>query len=182
MSTTEATLAQRLGFPVHVSVLRRKLLRYWHKSPGNSGSLEAWLIDLANVRGATVISRPAAEPHALLPTLQEVSNEELTIGILLPQNCDRPQILRLAAQLISRESVDFPTLRSLARQERVERILAALAVQALRVAPSHSLWRKIADAFRDAKPLRSPLLHYTRLAEPVPENGRVCRGRWALVV
>jgi hypothetical protein len=181
VSVAASSLAQRLGCAVHVSILRRKLIRCWRKSPGNAESVEEWLVDLANARCATVIRRSTAGANDSFPSPQELSNEELVIGILLPQNLDHRQILRLAAQLISRESVEFAELRRLGKQERVKRILAALAKQALKIAPAHLLWQQIAEAFGNTTPLRSPLLQYTRMAEPVPENGRVCRGRWSLV-
>ncbi len=156
-----------------------KLDRLFRGGRGNAHVLEDWLVDLANARGARIVTRSA--DSILCPDESGLSNEELVVGILLPQNLDRPQMLRLAAQLISREAVQFRELRLLARQERIERILAALARQALRVAPDHVLWRKIDAAFGHQKPLRSSLLHYTRMAEPVPVGGRVNAERWSLV-
>lgn len=138
-------------------------------------------MDMANARGARIVTRIGKVGTVPAPDQSSLSNEELVVGILLPQNLDRPQMLRLAAQLISREAVDFQHLRCLAVQERVARILAALARQALRAAPLHRLWQKLADAFGLEKALRSPLLHYTRLAQPVPVGGRVNAERWSLV-
>lgn len=176
---SESTLATRLGCTVHVSPLRMKLCRLFRAGHGNAHVLEDWLVDVANARGARIVTR--SSDSILLPGESVLSNEELVVGILLPQNLDRPQMLRLAAQLISREAVQFRELRLLAMQERIERILAELARQALRVAPDHVLWRKLDAAFGNQKPLRSPLLHYTRMAEPVPMDGRVNAKRWSLV-
>ncbi len=156
-----------------------KLCRLFRAASGSAKVLEDWLIDAANARGARIVTR--SNDSISLPDELGLSNEELVVGILLPQNLDRPQMLRLAAQLISREAVEFPKLRVLAVQERIERILAELARQALRVAPDHALWRKIGDAFANQKSLRSPILHYTRMAEPVPVGGRVNAERWSLV-
>lgn len=182
MSIAANTLAERLGCSVHVSPLRMKLGRLFRAAPGgNARVLEDWLVDVANARGARVVTGPGERETIPAPDEASLSNEELVVGILLPQNLDRPQMLRLAAQLISREAVEFQQLRRLAVQERVERVLAALARQALLVAPEHALWGKLAGTFGDAKPFRSPLLHYTRMAEPVPVDGRVNAERWSLV-
>ena len=59
------------------------------------------------------------------------------MGLLLTQNLDRPQMLRLAAQLISRGAVDFEELAAVAVRERVGFILAELARNACRVDPEH---------------------------------------------
>jgi len=55
--------------------------------------LEDWLVDIANSRGARIVTR---EGTKLVngPDLNELTNEELMIGLLLPQNRDRPQMLR----------------------------------------------------------------------------------------
>src|SRR5206468_12488315 len=110
-----------------------------------------------------------------------LTNEELVVGLLLPQNRDRPQMLRLAAQLISRKAVDFGELTWLATRERIGFVLAELARQAGKVEPEHPLWQQIREKFATEKPPRSPLAHYTRLAQPVMKNGRVNADRWVLV-
>jgi hypothetical protein len=178
----EPTLAKRLGCTAHISPLRIKLWRLWKSNPGDAATLEDWLVDVANARGARIVTRyPAPRAVVRAPLESQLSNGELTVGLLLLQNRDRPQMLRLAAQLVSACKPALDELRSRAIQERVEPVLAELARQALRVDPAHPLWRKIADLFGNARPLREPLLHYTRLAEPVPVNGRVNAQRWRLV-
>lgn len=159
-----------------------KLLRLWQRQPGDAAELEDWLVDLANTRGARIVTRnpPPRLPFSQ-PSEADLTTAELVIGLLLPQNLDRPQMLRLAAQCISAGAMGLPELKSIAVQERVGALLAALAAQALRVEPEHALWQGIADAFRGTPTLREPLLHYTRLAEPVPVNGRVNAQSWRLV-
>lgn len=159
-----------------------KLWRLWRQQPGDARTLEDWLLDVANARGARIVTRhpPPAAP-VFLPAERELSEAELVHGLLLPQNLDRPQILRAAAQLISAGKPDLADLKWLAEQERTGALLAALAVQALRVEPHDPFWREIAAAFRDRKIPRQPLLHHTRLAEPVPVNGRVNAQSWRLV-
>ncbi len=69
----------------------------------------------------------------------------------------------------------------LAKMERTEPVLLELSKQALKVDPEHPSWVRIHRAFRHAGPLREPLLHWTRLAEPVMRHGRVNAERWELV-
>jgi hypothetical protein len=176
------TLAQRLGVNCHVSVLRFKLQRLAKKYPSRcSAGLEDWLVDVANARGARVIVPSVAIHNFYPPPEVELSNEELAVAICQPQGLDNPQILRLAAQLISAQSVNVEKLRQVAERERVERILAELARQALRAEPAHATWRAILRFFGDEPPFREPLLHWTRLAVPVMGPGGVNTSRWRLV-
>jgi hypothetical protein len=181
----EGTLAERLGVTSHVSPLRFKLQRLMSRYPiDDARSLEDWLLDLANARGVTVVSRSLqklGEPVRPLPGFEEVSNAELITAICQVQALDRPQWLRAAAQLITRGSVDLPRLIFLAKVERVERILAELARQARKVEPDHPVWLAIADAFASAPPLRDSLVHWTRLAEPEMRPGRPNAAAWHLV-
>ena len=158
-----------------------KLERLWNQSAGSAKVLEDWLVDLANSRGARIVTRKDSPNLVNSPDLNELTNEELVIGLLLTQNRDRPQILRLAAQLISQKAVDFRELVWLAVCERVEFVLAELARQARKVEPNHPLWRRIHARFASARPPISPLVHYTRLAQPVMRNGRVNAQKWVLV-
>lgn len=177
----ETTLAMRLGRTCHVSPLRMKLCRMWKRAPGSAKVLEDWLVDLANMRGARIVTRDDSKCCPNGADFNELTNEELVVGLLLPQNRDRPQMLRLAAQLISRKAVDFRQLTRLAIHERVEFMLAELARQAGKVEPRHSLWRQIRQQFGAEKAPASPLVHYTRLAQPVMKNGRVNAEKWVLV-
>jgi len=183
MDRGQKILAQRLGKTAHASPLRFKLRRLAAQFPvENAECLEDWLIELANTRGARIVRRGVGtERNFIAPDEHLVTNEELVVGICQLQCLDRPQILRLAAQLISRGEVQFRRLKRLAEQERIGPILAELAKQALRVDPSHQLWQRIHKAFRHEKPLREPLLHWTRLAEPVMKHGRCNADRWELV-
>jgi hypothetical protein len=176
----EMTLARRLGRTCHVSPLRMKLVRLWERNPGSAEVLEDWLVDVANARGARIVTRDAGNLIGS-PALDELTNEELVVGLLLPQNRDRPQMLRLAAQLISQRAAIFRELVWLATCERVGFVLAELAKQACKVEPSHPLWRLIREEFATEESPRSPLAHYTRLAQPIMKNGRVNAERWVLV-
>ena len=183
MSNGEHSLAERLGTTVHVSSLRMKLERLRLSFPSaTTGSLEDWLVDVANDRGARIVFREIRPADATVgvPT-EELRDEELIVGICQLQCLDRPQMLRLAAQLISRQAVDVRRVCLTAERERVGIVLAELARQALQVDPTHAAWLAIAGYFSRERPPRDSLLHWTRLAEPVMKNGRCDAERWELV-
>lgn len=182
MERNTSTLAQRLGKTVHISPLRFKLQRLAQQFPvAHAICLEDWLVDLANARGAHIIIRDVeSKSESDLPDQQLVSNEEFVVGICQLQCLDRPPILRLVVQLISRGDVEVQRLRRFAKMERVEPILAELARQALKVEPAHPVWQKIAEMFRDEKPLQQPLLHWTRLVQLVMQHGCCNAQEWKL--
>lgn len=183
MRSDEHVLARRLGTTLHVSSLRMKLERLRDRFPSPSAEcIEDWLVDVANERGARIVfreNRPVVAsvgvPQALL------SDEELIVAICQLQNLDRPQMLRLAAQFISRHAVNLQRLCHIAEQERIGIVLAELARQALKVDGNHATWLVIAKRFAHERPTRDTLLHWTRLAEPVMRNGRCDAQRWELV-
>lgn len=176
-------LAHRLGKTTHVSPLRIRLMSLAKKYPlPDARCFEDWLVEVANARGARIVLRPDSAFGKFVPPDEHVlSNEELITGICQLQCLDFPQMLRLAAQLISRGAFEFKHLERLAKMERIESVLLELSNQALKVDPEHPAWTKIHQAFRDAGPLRQPLLHWTRLAQPVMKHGRVNAERWELV-
>ena len=184
MTTNErARLADRLGQTVHVSPLRFKLERLRCAYPSDGAKeLEDWLVDVANARGARIVERnPPVSPGFTPPGTETLSHEELVAAICQTQCLDRPQMLRLAAQLISRGAADVSALRLVAERERVGRILGELARQALKVDREHGAWRAVLEAFGSEPPLREPILHWTRLAEPVMKDGRCNAAAWRLV-
>ena len=139
-------------------------------------------MDVANARGARIVTRDDdAYPRMSRPDFTALTNEELVAGLLLPQNRDRPQMLRLAGQLISQAKLDLGELIRLAIRERIEYLLAEMAREACKVEPAHPLWFPIRQRFETEKAPRSPLIHFTRLAQPVMKNGRVNAARWVLV-
>src|SRR5207244_12528738 len=96
----EITLAKRLGRTCHVSPLRMKLARLWSRKPGLAEVLEDWLVDVANSRGARIVTSRTPANFVNGPDSNELTNEEVVVGLLLPKNRDRPQLFRLSAQLI----------------------------------------------------------------------------------
>ena len=115
------------------------------------------------IRPASVISEP---PERLL------SNEDIVVAICQPQELDRPQMLRLAAQFISRKAVKVLDLIRLARRERADRVLAELARQALKVDPQHEIWREIMPLWEPAKVSRTPA--------SLDKTCRACNEGWTL--
>jgi len=181
--TQEPQLADRLGLSVHVSPLRYKIHRIKAVfQSSTAATLEDWLVDVANVRGARIVTRGTTPAFAGSgPPESDFSNEELVVAMCQLQALDRPQMLRLAGQLISREAVDFGRLKSVAIRERATLVLTELAYQALHVDPKHGLWKELASLRPERPRLRAPILHWTRLAEPVPVNGRCNAGSWRLL-
>jgi len=179
----EQTLSRRLGLTTHVSPLDYQIRALARRHPSaTAATVEDWLVDVANARGARVVQRDlAAGADFLPPTAGELSTEELVAGICLLQRRDRPQMLRLAAQFVTRGAVDLPRLIRLARRERIEVVLGELARQALRVDPGHGAWLALAEAFPARRSLRSPILHWQRLAWPVMSSRGCNAERWHLV-
>jgi len=180
---TPPLLADRMGLTRGLSLLRRRLNRLRREYPSATAScLEDWLLDVANERGARVVTRNADRQWPCgIPPPSAVPDEDLIAAICQPQGLDRPQTLRVAAQMISAGRVEAGVLAQLAIREGAASVLRLLAEQALRVDPDHRVWREL----RDALPLRyrpaSPLIHWTRLAEPCPQR-RTCRNdAWRLV-
>ncbi len=182
MIRTEQRLADRLGTTVHVSPLRFKLERLRRDWPSDSANcLEDWLVDVANARGVRVVERPDAPAGFQPPPREAMSNEELVVGLCQLQCLDRPQMLRLAAQLISRGDLDWAGIIRLARRERVTRVLGELSRLALRIDPQHAGWRRLQVEFGGEPSFRDVLLHWTRLAEPIMQPGRPNAAGWKLV-
>jgi len=177
------TLAYRLGVSTHESPLRFKLLRLAERHPAqDSACIEDWLIDVANSRGACVVFRPGGPPRSFKGVPEnELSNEELVVAICQPQCLDRPQMLRLAAQLISRRMINPDTLKQVAIRERAVIVLAELARLAIHIEPEHEVWKTLKKSFENMARPKDTILHWTRLAEPAIRNG-ICDPRsWKLV-
>jgi hypothetical protein len=177
------TLARRLGKTVHVSPLRMRLARLQEQFPCKGcATIEDWFVRVANARGARVVVPPSDDASSFVAPPECVfSNEELVVAICQANCLDRPQMLRLAAQLVSRGAVDTDRLRLVADRERAQPVLAELAKLALRIDPGHAVWQRIRALYVNIPPLHEPLLHWTRLAEPVMGRGRCNAEGWRLV-
>ncbi len=173
-----ASLAQRMGITAPCSPLLMRVATLARRA--GMDSPQDWLLAVANARGYRIVT-PVASMRAGSPLEAEglISNEELAVVLLHPMLPDRPQLLRLPAQIISR-GVNVPQLLRISRMEGTNRLLLALARLALRVDAGHAEWGAIAVGLEGVSPLRVPLLHWTRLAEPVPSARMVAEG-WKLV-
>ena len=172
-----------MGLTVHVSALRIRLeaLKKCYPS-ATAACLEDWLLDVANRRGARIVVRNPPTPENFNPPPPEsFTQEELVAAICQLQGQDRPHLLRLAAQLISRGQLDFMVLARVARRERVETVLHEMAAEALKVSPSHPGWTFLAQTFASVPRARDVVIHWTRLSEPVMAHGRVNASGWRLV-
>lgn len=129
---------------------------------------EDWLLDIANARGCKSITRHPSkitEP-VVAPPVSLFSNAELTAALCHPQNKDRPQWFRAAAELITSGQVDPRDLQVIAKKERLIDLFVALAEPALRAFPRDSNWEQI-QGFADCRtrPLKDSLVHWSRLAK-----------------
>lgn len=171
-----------MGKTVHLSPLWFNIRKMVGVYPcAGAESVEEWLIEVANARGARIVQRPSGPVSGFRsPPIQRLSNEELTAALCLYQNRDIPHILRLAAQLITAGKVDIRSFRLIAERERIERVVAELAELALKVEPANPIWQAFRDCFHNEKTHREPLLHWSRLAQPVMKDGRVNASKWVL--
>ena len=110
-----------------------------------------------------------------------VSNEELIISFCQLQCLDYPQILRLAAQIISRGCINIKKLLFLAEKERAEVVLFEISKQALKVDSEHKLWKEINKHLNNQQDLTEPVIHWTRLAEPIMKHRKFNVEKWVLV-
>lgn len=183
MSENKATLAKRLGCTVHISPLEMKLRRMRLKYSNSSGdTLDEWLVDICNARGYYAIFRPGVKVEEFdYPCDSELPDEELVASLLLLSRIDEPRILRLASQIISRAQIYSSVFFHLVEMERLQRQVKMLARQALKVSPGHSIWGAIYERFQDVPDFSDSLIHWTRLAEPQMEPGKVGAKTWSLI-
>lgn len=163
-----ATRAAALGITAPVSPLLIETWRLKREQPGWASRLVSnWLLALANARGFHAAVPSAALPDVRDPGVGQISNEALAMSLMHPSAEDRPRLLRLATQVISRGTLREAVLLRVARMERAGRILAELARLALKVDPDHRVWQRIAAELKSERPFCTPLIDWTRLAEPI---------------
>ena len=183
MDGYSSSLAERLGVSTPITPLHFEI-QHWMERYPSPGALrvEDWLLDVANVRGADYVVRvPPRDPAFQGPSREEFSDEDLVAAICRPSNLDRPPMIRAAAQLISKGRMDVDRLWLALRREKTERVISEIARQAVRIAPLHPLWSRLLEQSQHARPTRSPILHWTRLAVPVPDAHGVNAASWRLI-
>ncbi|HMP90063.1 MAG TPA: hypothetical protein PJ991_07670 [Kiritimatiellia bacterium] len=174
-------LADRLGTTCHVSPLRMKIRRLMGCYPAHQATVpEDWLVDVAISRGVKHFVRDAAEGAVFLaPPQEEFSDEELVVGLCQTVALDRPQMVRMAGQIITRNKLDLEKFQRLIEMERVEVVVAELARAALRCDSDHPLWRTLWESYQRYAGVRSPVIHWSRLAEPMLGKNHQIQG-WKL--
>ena len=137
---------------------------------------------IAFSRGFRIVRLPGIDSEIQnTPSLDVISNEELAVAMCQTESIDEPQMLRLPSQMISRKTLDIQKVILVARRERATRILAELSRQALKVEPMHDHWRETHKRLGEERGFSEPILHWSRLAEPVMNNGRFNADKWVLV-
>ncbi len=81
-------------------------------------------------------------------------DEELVVALCQLNCADRPQILRLASQFISRNQLNLNRLLQIATMERARCVIEELAVQALKVDPQHPAWLFLNQSLQKGKKAR----------------------------
>lgn len=174
-------LADRLGMTWHVSPLRMKIIRLMSRYPScNVEVPEDWLIDVAINRGLKQFVRDAAgDANLNLPSRVELSDEELVVALCHKSALDRPQMVRMAGHLISRGDLNLNKLNRFVVLERVEVVIAELAQAALRCDPEHPLWLALWEKYKKHVGVRSPVIHWSRLVEPIMDSNHKVKA-WKL--
>ena len=150
------TLAEALGETSHLSVLAHKLKR-----------LE---LPLANDWRQLAVQRGCRHYQTDRPTVEDpgedrLSNAELIVALLLGQNPDDLDLVRIAGQLLGGE-FDLAELLALAKKERVERRLRYLADQACEIEPTNIFWKQLRARLPSQHYDAGQLPHKTRFAVP----------------
>jgi len=152
------TLAQKLGDVTHVSPLLRKVRELSGCAEEQVGE---WLLKCAVGRGASHYRRDF-DPQ-LPPDNPALSNEELGVALCLNHHPFNPMFIRAAAQLLSAQATDAPTVAHLAVLERCAPVLLHIAGAAARVAPNQEPWTFLRGHLCGRRQVRTDALpHWSR--------------------
>jgi len=142
-----------MGTISHLSSLRAKAKRL--------GLGEAsFLIALAVERGCWHY-RPYAEAiGAKAPAVEraDLSDEELSIALLLGSWVYNPVMIRVAAQLMAGPDTRSSLLLRLAVRERCEGVLGYIARQGAETEPANGFWKRLLDGLHEPDGFRSGVL------------------------
>lgn len=174
-------LADRFGMTYHIAPVLMHVTGLMVKYPSGALCPTGWLMDVGNARGARIVNRVGdGDEQFIAPDESEFSNDELIAALCQLGLREELQSLRIAAQFISAGRLQRDRLRILIERERLQPVLGALAYQALIVEPCHPEWLWIQDCCA-GRASYTPLLHWSRLAEPIPNDRHVASGKWRLV-
>lgn len=126
------TLFRRLGTTSHCSPLQRRL------RASGLGDAES-LMRLAVQRGCGYY-RDAVQGEVLDPGKDQISNEELSIGLLHGGQEWSPALIRMGAAMLGARGNDPKRLARLARLERSEVVVREIARVGNITEPDNSLW------------------------------------------
>lgn len=139
-----------------------------YPAPGDDPLPEDWLLDVAISRGLRQFVRDSAKEQPFnAPPLDAFPMHELVVALCYTGGLDRPQLIRLAGLIISRYEIDLTALVWLVKLERAEMVMAELAQAALRCDPEHPRWKALWEKFSGCSGSSSPIIHWSRLAEPI---------------
>lgn len=144
------TLAEKLGVPVHHSLLLRKA-----RSAGLHDS--SALIGLAVVRGCQHYHGGPEPQPTKPPSLAAFSDEELVIALLSPCLPYNPRAVRVGAQMLGSRRNQPARLALLARRERAETVVRHIAAAGQQTEPDEPFWQELLAALPPASPPRSVL-------------------------
>lgn len=144
------TLAEKLGAPVHYSLLLRKA-----RAAGLHDS--SALISLAVARGCQHYQAGPEPPPAKTPSCAAFSDEELAIALLSPSLPYYPRAVRVGAQMLGSRRNRPARLALLARRERAENVVRHVAAAGQQTEPGELFWQELLAALPPASPSRSVL-------------------------
>lgn len=133
------TLAQKLGIMPHLSPLLRKLKKHGLKTPEE-------MVACAIGRGCShYANMPNWKDIQALPA-PEISDEELSIGLLSPCHPYEPLFIRAGCQLLSTPLSNPKTLARLAGMERCVPTLEYIATCGKETEPDNPFWTTLLES------------------------------------
>jgi len=126
-------LAELLGMPVHRSLLLRKIRSYGADTPEK-------LVSLAVQRGCYHYENDIKMPFVPKTVL---SDEQLAVALISPNNPFHPHLVRAGAQLLSGDDVNIKMLVSEAVKERAGEVLLHIAKAGQRSEPDNPKWSQL---------------------------------------
>lgn len=167
------TLAQTLGTTTPISPLLRKAGRLGIQSVED-------MITLAALRGCHHYS-PIVPPAITPSASQNLTDEEITILLLVGENPYNPNAIRCAAQMARSPKINPAQLARLAVMENCERVLSHIARAGITHDPEGcAFWSEVLHGISPPPPRHEPNLpHWSRFVSmPGIQRGGIAPTRW----